>query len=63
MILLGKETSSHLLSPHVAQITWILKDESNNEISHEHIFMPLIFAAERVFGKLIRNLKYRYLQK
>ncbi len=58
--MLGKPESTHLLSPSVAQITWILKDSNNVEIDYEHFDPPLFLNTNKVLGK-IRNLKYRYL--
>lgn len=60
ILLLGKEESEHYLSPAVAKISWILKDERNIEKDYEHFGPPFIISVDRVFEK-IRNLKYRYL--
>ena len=60
IILLGKEESEHFLSPFVAKISWILKDEHNIEKDYEHFGPPFIINSDDVFSK-IRNLKYRYL--
>ncbi|MFL0198121.1 hypothetical protein ACJDU8_21515 [Clostridium sp. WILCCON 0269] len=60
ILLLGKEESEHYLSPAVAKISWILKDERNMEKDYEHFGPPFIISVDRVFEK-IRNLKYRYL--
>jgi len=60
LILLGKDEAYHLLSPASPQITWILKDEHNNEKDYTHFGLPFILSIEKVFNK-IRNLNYRYL--
>jgi len=60
IILLGKEESGHFLTPSIAKISWILKDEQNAEKDYEHFSPPFLLAVDAVFTK-IRNLKYRYL--
>ncbi len=60
IILLGKDESTHFLSPSVAQMTWILKNEHNIEKDYAHFGPPFLLNIEKLFGK-IRNLKYRYL--
>ena len=60
LILLGKEESSHFLSPSVAKISWILKDDKGTELDYEHFGLPFLLNTDEVFGK-IRNLTYRYL--
>lgn len=60
IVLLGKPESEHFISPSVAQISWILKDEKNNNIDYEHFGPPFILNVEKVLSK-IRNLNYRYL--
>ena len=39
IILLGKEEAEHFLSPSVAKITWILKNENDLEKDYEHFIM------------------------
>ncbi len=60
IILLGKDESEHFLSPSVAKMTWVLKDERNVEKDYEHFGPPFILNVEAIYAK-IRNLKYRYL--
>lgn len=60
IILLGKPESEHFISPGVAKITWILKDNNNLEKDYEHFAPPFILNVDAILGK-IRNLKYRYL--
>lgn len=60
IILLGKPESEHFLSPSIAKMSWILKDENNIEKDYEHFGPPFILNTDRLFKK-IRNLKYRYM--
>jgi ATP-dependent DNA helicase RecG len=60
IILLGKNESEHFLSPGIARISWVLKDEQGVEKDYQHFGPPLILAVDQVFAK-IRNLTYRYL--
>lgn len=60
IISLGKDESEHFLSPSVAKITWVLKDERNIEKDYEHFGPPFLLNVEAAYAK-IRNLKYRYL--
>jgi len=57
---LGKQESEHFLSPSVAKITWILRDEKDQTKDYEHFGLPFILNTDAVFAK-IRNLRYRYL--
>ncbi len=60
IILLGKNESEHFLSPSIARITWVLRDEDGMEKDYQHFGPPLLLAVDQVF-KRIRNLTYRYL--
>ncbi len=60
IILLGKDDSEHFLSPSVARISWILKEEHNVEKDYEHFGPPFLLNIDAAYAK-IRNLKYRYL--
>ena len=60
IILLGRNESEHYLSPGIARISWVLKDEHGVEKDYQHFGPPLILAVDQVFAK-IRNLTYRYL--
>jgi ATP-dependent DNA helicase RecG len=60
LVLLGKEESSHFLSPAIARMTWVLRDAYGMERDYEHFGPPLMLAVDRVFTK-IRNLTYRYM--
>jgi len=57
ILLLGKDEASSLISPAIAQITWVLKDEPND---YEHFHTPFILTVEKVLA-CIRNLKFSYM--
>lgn len=61
ILLLGKEESEHYLTPAVAKISWILRDDKGKEQDYQHFGPPLLLNVDQVFGK-IRNLTYRYMQ-
>ena len=60
IILLGKPESTHFISPSVAQISWILRNDKNIEKDYEHFDPPFILSTDAVLNK-IRNLNYRFL--
>ena len=60
IILLGKEESMPFLSPAIAEISWILKDEHGVEKDYAHFGPPFILNIEKVFAK-IRNITIRHL--
>lgn len=60
IILLGKSESEHFISPAIARISWILKDDDGIEQDYTHFSPPLILSVGRLFDR-IRNLTYRYL--
>ena len=60
IILLGKEESVHFLSPAVAEISWILKDELGVERDYAHFGPPFILNIEKVFSK-VRNITIRHM--
>jgi ATP-dependent DNA helicase RecG len=60
LLLLGRPESATLLSPAVAKISWILKDDDNRELDYEHIGPPFLLAGDRL-QKRIRNLIVRAL--
>ncbi|HUU06162.1 MAG TPA: RNA-binding domain-containing protein [Patescibacteria group bacterium] len=60
MVLLGKPESVSLISPAIARISWILKDEKNVEKDYEHFDPPFILNVDRILAK-IRNLTIRQL--
>lgn len=57
LLLLGKPESSHLLSPHPAQMTWKLEGA---ERAYEHFGPPFLLATTRLYQK-IRNVQLRIL--
>ena len=57
ILLLGKDEASSLISPAIAQITWILKDTPSD---YDHFHTPFILTVEKALAR-IRNLKYRHL--
>jgi ATP-dependent DNA helicase RecG len=61
IILLGKPESAHHISPAIAEVTWLLKDENANTISGDHFGPPLILNVDKVLRR-IRNLSFKYLQ-
>jgi len=60
ILLLGKNTSGHHLSPAIGHITWVLKDASGVERDYAHFGLPIILAIDQVFEK-IRNLTVRHM--
>ena len=62
LILLGRPESSVLLSPVVAEITWVLIGGDGTKRDYEHFGPPFLLSVDRVYAK-IRNLKYRYIQE
>ena len=60
IILLGRNEAEHFLSPGIARITWVLKDQDGTEKDYQHFGPPLIRAVDQVFAK-VRNLTYRYM--
>jgi len=60
LLLLGKPESAALISPAVARISWILKDDDNVEQDYAHFGPPLLLQGDRVLEK-IRNLTIRSL--
>lgn len=60
IILLGKNEAEHFLTPGIARISWVLKDEQGVEKDYQHFGSPMLLAVDQVFAR-IRNLTYRYL--
>ena len=60
LLLLGKPESATSLSPAVARISWILKDDRNKELDYEHFGPPFLLQVDRMLGR-IRNLNVRTL--
>lgn len=57
LLLLGKPESSHLLSPHPAQITWKLEGP---ERAYEHFSIPFLLTTTSLYQR-IRNIQLRLL--
>lgn len=57
LLLLGKPTSSHLLSPHPAQLTWKLEGP---ERAYEHFGLPFLVTTSALYQR-IRNVQIRIL--
>ncbi len=60
IILLGKNEAEHFLSPAIAKITWLLRNDQQIEKDYAHFGPPLLMAVELLFSR-IRNLTYRHL--
>ena len=60
VLLLGREESSAALSPAVAKISWILRDEKDVELDYQHFGPPFLENVNRVLAR-IRNLTVRAL--
>jgi ATP-dependent DNA helicase RecG len=57
MLLLGADTSTHFLTPHLAQLTWKLVGE---EQAYEHFHLPFLLTAGELASR-IRNVRIRLL--
>lgn len=55
LLLLGRPTSTHLLNPHPAELTWRLVGA---ESAYEHFTVPFLLSATRLVRQ-IRNVKIR----
>ena len=60
LLLLGKAEAAPLLSPAVARISWLLKNEGNEELDYEHFGPPFLLNVDKVLAR-IRNLTVREL--
>jgi len=60
LLLLGREESSSLVAPAVARVSWILKNERNEELDYEHFGPPMLLNVNKVLAR-IRNLTIREL--
>lgn len=58
LLLLGEPEAAALLSPAVARISWILRDESGMEKDYEHFGPPFVLSVDGILQK-IRNLTFR----
>lgn len=57
LLLLGKNASAHLLSPHMCEISWRLIGQ---EEAYEHFSLPFLISATELY-KRIRNVQIRLL--
>ncbi|MXY96236.1 MAG: transcriptional regulator, partial [Gemmatimonadetes bacterium] len=62
IILVGKPESSHLISPAVSRISWILRAKDGSSRDYEHFHNPMVLSIDKAYAK-IRNLRYRYMQE
>lgn len=60
LLLLGTAESSTLLSPAVARISWLLKDDANGDLDYEHFDPPFILQVDALLSR-VRNLTLRTL--
>jgi ATP-dependent DNA helicase RecG len=60
LLLLGRDETTTLLGPAVARISWILKNDSNEEQDYEHFGPPFLLNVDKVLAH-IRNLTVREL--
>ncbi|MEZ5210461.1 putative DNA binding domain-containing protein [Gordonia sp. PP30] len=56
VVLLGKFTSAHLISPHMAEMTWKLTGEQE---AFEHFSLPFLVNADKLISR-IRNVQIRF---
>jgi ATP-dependent DNA helicase RecG len=60
LLLLGRDETTTLLAPAVARISWILKNDHNEEKDYEHFGPPFLLNVDKVLAR-IRNLTVREL--
>ena len=60
IILLGKMFSDSKLRPAVAEVTWTLRDETQDVVDYEHFSVPFILTVDEILAK-IHNLTLREL--
>lgn len=60
LLLLGKREASTLLAPAVARISWLLKNERNEDLDYEHFGPPFLLNVDKVLAR-VRNLTVREL--
>jgi len=60
LLLLGKSEAASLLSPAIAQISWFLRTDRNENVDYAHFGPPFILNVDHVLAK-VRNLKVRSL--
>ena len=60
ILLLGKPTAAHFISPSIATITWVLMDGQGEKVDYEHFTIPFLLTVDEALAK-IRNLNQRIL--
>ena len=60
ILLLGRDESSHFLSPAQAQMSWVLKNAGGTPRDYQHFGPPFLLNTEALF-RHVRNLTYRYM--
>lgn len=60
LLLLGREEAATVLAPAVARLSWILKNDRNEEIDYEHFGPPFLLNVDKILAR-IRNLTVREL--
>lgn len=60
LLLLGHPESSTLMAPAVTRITWLLKNDRNEELDYQHFGQPFLLNVDAVLA-CIRNLTVREL--
>ena len=60
LLLLGRDETTALLAPAVARVSWILKNDRNEEQDYEHFGPPFLLNVDKVLAR-IRNLTVREL--
>ncbi len=60
LLLLGHPESTTLIAPAVTRITWLLKNERNEELDYQHFGPPLLLNVDAVLA-CVRNLTVREL--
>lgn len=60
LLLLGHPESSTLMAPAVTRITWLLKNDRNEELDYQHFGPPFLLNVDAVLA-CIRNLTVREL--
>jgi len=60
LLLLGRPESTTLLAPAAARISWLLKNDRNEDLDYEHFGPPFLLTVDEVLAR-IRNLKVREL--
>ncbi|MFA5161804.1 MAG: ATP-binding protein [Elusimicrobiales bacterium] len=61
ILLLGASESEHFLSPAMAKITWVSKEQNSlNSDQYEHFHPPFLLNTDKILA-LIRNPNFQYL--